>query len=249
MASDVETPSVPQAQPTSTEDMPLLGRVGDASQREGNPLYANLIIGTAVLAQAGIILLTAAVWASIFLHNVTLFSYHPLLNSAGILLLTQAILILQPTRTASQKRDGTVAHALLIGVGFSALVAGLVVIEYNKFSHNGAHFKSNHAILGFVTYFILVIQSVVGFTQYYTPLLYGSVANAKAIYKYHRASGYITLILMLATVATATKTTFNINVLHLKLWVVITTSALVLIGIIPRIRLYKLGLKPRPAGL
>lgn len=249
MASDSEEQNDPNSVTAATEDMPLLGRVGDASQREGSPLYTNLILGTAVLAQAGIILLTAAVWASIFLHDVILFSYHPLLNSAGILFLTQAILILQPTHTPSQKRNGTVAHALLNGAGFSALVAGLIVIEYNKFSHNGAHFKSNHAILGFVTYVILVIQTIVGFTQYYTPSLYGSVANAKAIYKYHRASGYVALILMLATVATATKTTYNVNVLHLQLWVVITTSILVLIGIIPRIRLYKLGLKPRPAGL
>jgi hypothetical protein len=28
------------------EDEPLLGRVGDASQQEGRPLYYNLIIGT-----------------------------------------------------------------------------------------------------------------------------------------------------------------------------------------------------------
>ncbi|POS83581.1 hypothetical protein EPUL_006037 [Erysiphe pulchra] len=249
MASNSEAQNDPHLATAATEDMPLLGRVGDASQREGSPLYTNLILGTAVLAQAGIFLLTAAVWASILLQDVTLFSYHPLLNSAGILFLTQAILILQPTHTPSQKRNGTVAHALLNGLGFSALVAGLIVIEYNKFAHNGAHFKSNHAILGFVTYFILVIQTVIGFTQYYTPSLYGSVANAKAIYKYHRASGYVALILMLATVATATKTAFNVNVLHLQLWVVVSTSILVLLGIIPRIRLYKLGLKPRPAGL
>lgn len=34
--------NIPQ---TATEDMPLLGRVGDATQREGKPLYANLFLG------------------------------------------------------------------------------------------------------------------------------------------------------------------------------------------------------------
>ncbi|TQS37950.1 hypothetical protein Golomagni_01552 [Golovinomyces magnicellulatus] len=240
MASATGLPVTTSAQP-STEDMPLLGRVGDATQRDDKPLYVNLFLGTAMLSQVGIILLTAAVWTSILTHGVTLFSYHPLFNSVGILFLVQAILILQPTHTISQKRSGTIFHAALIGIGFSALVVGLIVIEYNKFSHNGAHFKSTHAYLGFVTYGILVIQTLVGFTQYFTPSLYGGVTKAKVIYKYHRVSGYVALLLTLAAVATATKTTFNINALHIKTWVIVTTSILVIIGIFPRIKLYKLG--------
>ncbi|RKF71329.1 putative cytochrome b561 [Golovinomyces cichoracearum] len=240
MASASSLPVTSSTQP-STEDMPLLGRVGDAVQRDGKPLYANLFLGTAILSQVGIILLTAAVWTSILTRDVILFSYHPLFNSAGILLLVQAILILQPTHTITQKRSGTIVHAVLIGIGFSALVVGLIIIEYNKFSHNGAHFKSTHAILGFVTYGILVIQTLVGFTQYFMPSLYGGVTNAKVIYKYHRMSGYVALLLMLAAVVTATKTTFNINALHIKTWIVVTTSIMIIIGVFPRIKLHKLG--------
>lgn len=201
-----------------------------------------------MLAQLGIVLLVAAVWATILRQKVTLFSYHPLLNSVGILLIVEAIIILQPTHTPSQKRNGTLVHASLIGIGISALIIAFVIIEYNKFSHHGLHFKSSHGILGFITYILFILQTIVGFTQYFTPSLYGSVSKAKAVYKYHRWSGYLILILTLTTVILATRTTFNVNVLHLKLWVVVTTSALILVGIIPRIKLNKLGIKYGPAA-
>src|SRR3954462_9635343 len=96
-----------------------------------------LFAGTAVVAQAGVILLTASVWANIFLNELILFSAHPLLNSAGLLFLTQGILILQPTHTPQQKRQGTITHFTINNIGLDALIAGLVVIEYNKIAHNG----------------------------------------------------------------------------------------------------------------
>ncbi|CZR57969.1 related to CYTOCHROME B561 [Phialocephala subalpina] len=225
------------------EEEPLLGRPGGATQQEGKSLWYNLIIGTAVIAQVGIILLIASVWASIFLSDLILFSAHPLLNSAGLLFLTQGILVVQPTHTLDQKRHGTAAHFILNNFGIDALLAGLIVIEVNKFNHNGTHFESPHAILGLITYILLAIQAFVGFTQYYTPSLYGSVDNAKSLYKYHRISGYVILTLLLATVAAATQTDFNKTTLDIKLWAVLVTAILVLIGVIPRIKKQKLGLK------
>ncbi|KAI9648723.1 hypothetical protein NHQ30_003363 [Ciborinia camelliae] len=224
------------------EDEPLLGRAGDASQQEGRPLLWNLALGTAVITQVGLILLVAHVWASIFLSPLMLFSAHPLLNSAGLLVLAQGILILQPTHTATQKREGTIAHAGINALAGSALIAGLVIIEVNKFRHNGTHFESPHAILGLITYILLLVQSLVGFTQYYTPSLYGDISTAKSIYKYHRLSGYLVLLLMLATISAATWTDFNVNALHIKSWAIIVCSVLVLVGIIPRIKKQKLGL-------
>jgi hypothetical protein len=249
------------------EDEPLLGRRGDASQEEGKPLYHNLylgnpyydllcvcsslipVAGTAVVAQAGIILLTASVWASVFLNDLMLFSAHPLLNSAGLLALTQGILILQPTHTQQQKRQGTIAHFTINNIALDALIAGLVVIEYNKFSHGGTHFVSAHAILGLVTYILLAIQATVGITAYFFPKVYGSVDKAKSLYKYHRISGYLILITMLATVCAATQTDFNKNVLDIKLWAVLISSILILIGILPRVKKQKLGFTgPKPSG-
>lgn len=175
-------------------------------------------------------------------NNPNLLCSRQLLNSAGLLLTTQAILVLQPTHAPKQKHLGTNIHAVLNGTSVLSLLAGLVVIEYNKISHAGAHFESPHAILGLITYLLFAIQAAVGITQYYTPKLYGSVDNAKAVYKYHRMSGYVLLVLSFATVAAATQTAFNLNVLHIKLWAVIVASVLTLVGVLPRIKKGKLGL-------
>ena len=258
---------MPESNPvarTTGEDEPLLGRVGDASQPEGKPLLFNLVIGTAVIAQAGIWILTAIVWAAVFMKPLIFFSPHPvsaiedvpllddprtdqrlpvqLLNSAGVLLTTQAILVLQPTHTAKQKSQGTTVHSVLNGLGVDAMLAGLVIIEWNKISHGGTHFRSLHAILGLITYILFVMQALVGIAQYYTPSVFGSVSNAKKMYKYHRAGGYLALILSFATVAAATQTDYIRNVLHIKLWAVLVASGLVLVGILPRIKKRKLGL-------
>lgn len=129
------------------------------------------------------------------------------------------------------------------------MIAGLVVIEYNKIAHNGTHFVSAHAILGLITYIFLLIQALVGFTAYFVPKLYGSVDQAKSLYKWHRISGYIIFVLLLATVAAATQTDFNKNVLDIKLWAVLISAVLVLVGVLPRIKKQKLGLGERKAAI
>ena len=132
-------------------------------------------------------------------------------------------------------------HAGLNDIGFLAGLAGLIVIEYNKISHGGTHFVSVHAILGLITYIFVLIQTVVGITQYFIPALYGGVDNAKKLYKYHRLGGYILLALMLATVCAATQTDFNKNVLGMQLWAVVVSSVLILLGVVARIKTYKFG--------
>ncbi|KAH0542788.1 hypothetical protein FGG08_002836 [Glutinoglossum americanum] len=238
MVSATDTPEQRVA-----EDEPLLGRAGDVLQEEGKGIQFNLVIGTAVLAQAGIWILVAVIWTGIFTHDLITFSAHPLLNSAGILLLTQSILILQPTHTADQKRQGTAAHFTMIFFGASSLYTGLVVILYTKLAHHGTHFESPHAILGLVCYVFLLLQGAVGFTQYYTPRLYGGVDNAKKMYKFHRMSGYALLVLLLATVAAATKTDYIKGIIKIKLWAVLVPAVLVLLGVFPRIKKQKLGIR------
>lgn len=151
--------------------------------------------------------------------------------------------MLQPTHTPEQKRSGTLAHFLFHIGGVSALTAGLVIIEINKAGPGHEHFTSPHAILGLTFYILIYLQAIVGFTQYYTPNLYGGVDKAKSVYKYHRISGYVIATLGLATICAATWTTYNLNVGHMQHWAVIVASVLVLAGTVPRIRLSKFGLK------
>jgi hypothetical protein len=165
-----------------------------------------------------------------------------LLNSAGLLLSTQAALILQPTHTPGQKRAGTTAHFLFHLLGISTLLAGLIIIEINKKGPGHAHFESPHAILGLIFYILIFLQAMVGFTQYYTPAVYGGVENAKSVWKYHRASGYLVMVLGLATVCASSWTTFSLGVLHIQHWAIIVASVLTLVGIVPRIKLSKFGI-------
>lgn len=129
--------------------------------------------------------------------------------------------------------------------------------EINKGDH--AHFTSAHGRLGLVTFILIGLQTIVGFVQYWIPtLVLGSVDNGKALYKYHRydsglhhlscarltasrVSGYLIIILSLATICAATQTGFNENSLHIRLWAVTVASVLVLVGLVPRIKKHKLG--------
>jgi len=240
MASATGIPAQVRGQ---SEEEPLLGRRGDASQPEGQSLWYNLWIGTAPIAQVGIWILAAIVWGAIFSKKLIFFSAHPLLNSAGFLLSIQAALILQPTHTPAQKRAGTLAHFLFHVLGASALTAGLIIIEMNKAGPGHEHFKSAHARLGLTFYVLVYIQALVGFSQYYLPQLYGGVDNAKAVYKYHRMAGYLIATLGLATICVATWTDYNINLAHMQHWAVIVASVLVLAGMVPRVRLSKFGFK------
>lgn len=185
--------------------------------------------------------LTILIWASVFTKPLILFSGHPLAQSLAILTLTESILFLQPTHTAEQKRIGQWAHASLNLLALLLLVAGITIIEYNKIANNGPHFHSVHAYLGVITSIILSIQYLVGFTMWATPSLYGGEQKAKSIWKYHRYSGYVILVLLLATVCSATQTDYNNNVLKIKLWATLLLSILVLVGVFPRIQKQKLG--------
>lgn len=116
-----------------------------------------------------------------------------------------------------------------------------MVIEVNKFNHSGVHFESPHAILGLTTYILVAIQAFVGITQFFLPGMYGGIDNAKALYKYHRLSGYAIILVMLATICAATQTDFNKTVLGMQLWAVIAASVIVILGLGARIRLSKFG--------
>ena len=194
-----------------------------------------------MLAQFGVIILFVLIWVSVFTKPLILFSGHPLAQSLGILTLVQSILALQPTHTPEQKRLGRGVHASLNLLAFLFLVAGVVIIEYNKLASHGAHFHSVHGYLGVITSIVLALQYLVGFTMWATPRLYGGADNTRALYKYHRWSGYLVLVLLLATVAAATQTSYNEAVLKIKLWSVLLLSVLILAGVIPRIQKHKLG--------
>lgn len=225
-----------------SESEPLLGRPGDALQRPNASIFSNLYNGTGWLAQFGAVLLVALIWSSVFLNPfIPLFSPHPLLQSAGVLVLTQAILILQPTWTPEEKITGARAHAALNLTSFLLFAAGIAIIEANKTKSGNPRFHSTHGILGAITGVVLWIQYVFGFVMWGVPGLLGGVDKAKSWWKWHRLNGYVLYVLILVTVITATGTDYNKNVLDVKLWAVLIASGLLVVGVYPRIHKRKLG--------
>lgn len=241
MASATGIPENVSAFRRNGEEEPLLGRPGDVAQQEGKPMAYNLVSGTAVLAQVGIWMLLGIVWVSVLSHKLILFSAHPMLNSAGLLILTQAALILQPTHTPTQKRQGAYIHAALVYLGLTCFLCGLIIIEVNKSRNKLPHFESAHSVLGTLTLVFMLVQASIGFTQFFTPQLYGGEEKAKKIYKYHRVFGYTIVVLALGTVAAATRTHFVISALHIPLWAVVIAAVITLVGVVPRIKKEKLG--------
>jgi hypothetical protein len=122
------------------------------------------------------------------------------------------------------------------------MLAGLIIIEVNKNLSGRAHFESPHSIMGLITYILVFLQAVSGVVQFFYPQVYGSVDNAKKMYKYHRVSGYVIFALMCATVCAATWTEYNLTVLEIHHWSVITASVILLASLYARIKKQKLGL-------
>ncbi|CAG8886929.1 unnamed protein product [Penicillium egyptiacum] len=241
MASATGIPQDHPATIESRDDEPLLGRPGDVTQKPDETIYRNLFTGTASVAQAGIWILAALVWQGILSQPLSLFTPHPLLGSSALLLQVQAALILQPTTTPQQKRTGTRIHYSFQLLSVVLFVSAFVIIEVNKGSH--PHFVSPHGILGLVTYIVIVLQAVVGVIQYFLPVrVLGSVDAGKRIYRYHRWSGYVLLLLEMATVVAATQTTYNVMAIHIPLWGVLVAVILILAGVGARIKKHKLGL-------
>jgi len=80
------------------------------------------------------------------------------LNSAALILVTNALLLLQPTHTPEQKRLGAISHGILNSVALAAFTTAVIIILYNKAAHGADHFTTAHGRIGLVTYIFLIIQ-------------------------------------------------------------------------------------------
>lgn len=119
----------------------------------------------------------------------------------------------------------------------------MLIIEANKIKQGpDSHFHSVHGYLGVATSFVLLAQYLVGFLMWAVPSAFGGEVRAKAVWKYHRASGYLLFALIIATVVSAVFTGFNVNVLDIKLWAVVVSVALLVAGVYPRLHPRKFGL-------
>ncbi|KAK4228509.1 cytochrome b ascorbate-dependent protein 3 [Podospora fimiseda] len=231
--------------PEQSEYEPLLGRPGSALQSPNSPMYKNLYLGTGFLALTGLLLLPISLIGVVSTHRVLpLVSPHLLLQSFATSILVAAILLLQPTSlsNAQAKKQAAKLHAFLQVLSFLLFTAGVAIIETNKHVNNMPHFHSAHAAFGVITYFILVVQYLFGFTIYVTPQVWGQGGErAKSLYKWHRYVGYLLLILVLVTVSAANWTDYVRKALHVPKFVLPLAAGLIAVGVFPRVQKNKFG--------
>ncbi|GAA5832295.1 hypothetical protein JCM3766R1_002368 [Sporobolomyces carnicolor] len=164
-------------------------------------LHDSSILGfSAVLAQVGLLLSHVVIWKILREHPAGLFTYHPLFQSLAVLIFVEGIVLLQPRPTnAAVKRTGQTLHQTFQGVASLLIFAGAAFIIYNKAAHGAKHFTTWHAKIGLITLCLILLQGLFGAVAVFTPSLVGGTGKAKSLYKYHRMSGYVGLVLLLAT--------------------------------------------------
>lgn len=155
--------------------------------------------------------------------------------------------MLQPTHTPGQKRIGGVTHGILNGLALACFTTAVLIIIVNKNNHHAAHFTTAHGRIGLTTYILLILQvqfrlgvsltqTSVGIAMFYLPTkIFGSVERGKAIYKYHRASGYVVWTLVLVNCVLGTQSTWFTEVWD-NTWVWVVLAMLAFLSMVSRIR-------------
>jgi len=156
------------------------------------------------LALGGAAVFTTVTWVIILVNNplgAGWFALHPTLQSFSLLLLTYGILTLQPTSQAKTKAAGFVRHQYAIAfVGFPAIFAGTFAVMYNKYLHGAHHFVSWHGKFGIAAMTWIVFQVILGGgSVWFGGAAFGGGAKAKALWKYHRLSGYVLYVFLMLT--------------------------------------------------
>ncbi|PFH49118.1 hypothetical protein AMATHDRAFT_5206 [Amanita thiersii Skay4041] len=159
----------------------------DGVKREGRKGDGVALLGAA----ASTIILLLASWLGILTNDPTSFgwfAFHPLAQSTALAVFTYGILTLQPTSQPPTKAAGLARHQIaMFAFGTPTLLFGSFAVWYNK-------------VFGLVCLLWLTVQVGVGAgSVWYGGKAFGGGAKAKAIWKYHRLSGYLLFPLMLFT--------------------------------------------------
>lgn len=201
-------------------------------------------VKNAILVQVGLLVLLISIFIGLFTHPINVyFIGHPILNTLGLVALSQALLITQPAPLSPEHKTlGGKIHGTLNSASILLFLGGYTSIFYNKHIHKANHITTWHALFGITTYAFLGLVFLVGIAQFWTPVLvFGSVENAKKIYKYHRIAGYFTLGLISFTILLALDSDYNNNVLHIPYWSIVPAIAAIFGGLIWGLKKFKLG--------
>lgn len=122
------------------EETPLFNNQQEDAQKHNTEtkgdIYAKLSIAT------GLALFVVLVLSVLVRLPVNVFTFHPLFITVFIILATEGISLLQPTKTAEEKKQGLKRHAIIQTGSYLSAIAGFSFIFYNKVISGKQHFES-----------------------------------------------------------------------------------------------------------
>jgi len=199
------------------------------------PTAFNMSFVFSLLVSFGALLFTGTVWYITSSADYLFFVWHPTLMSTVLLMATQGILVLQKAESRQEKDAGLNFHKLMQSVSFLSVIGGFYVIYTFKKEGGSEHFYSPHGKSGLMTFLLILVQAIAGSTLVNFPGVVGGAAKARALYKYHRFSGYVVLFFIWLTAlggtqADWTKAQFD------HLWVWLAAAGMVFVGIVGRVK-------------
>ena len=148
--------------------------------------------------------------------SLPLFGYHPILQSLSLILLVQSLVTLQPTTAQDPRRKKAALNlhqivnlVLLLPI----LTIGASIMWYLHDQPEAQHWISWHGILGAVALAWAYVQALIGgLSVWFKGSLLGGENRAKRLWKWHRLSGYLLLVLFFVVYFLgATKTAWTIQ--------------------------------------
>ncbi|KAF5324544.1 hypothetical protein D9611_004490 [Ephemerocybe angulata] len=193
-------------EPTSREPSPNPDSMGANARAVGETRSkGDSIAGTIILGSLATVVGTT--WAVVLSNNPSKlgwFAPHPLLQTLGLSLITYGIYTLQPTSFADPrgKAAGLSRHQIAIFcLGLPCLLVGSWSIWHNKELFGKPHITTWHGTFGAACLLWTFFQVFIGIgSVWFGGRLFGGGMKAKAVWKYHRLSGYILFPLFFSTV-------------------------------------------------
>lgn len=202
------------------------------------------------MAVGGVLTMVLCTWYLVLVNDPVakgVFAFHPPLQILSIGLFCLGILTLQPTNLARPKtkaRASSRHQLIMFALGLPSIIFGTSAIWFAHRSGSGHshHSKSWHGALGIAALVWMGVQIILGGgSVWFGGRLFGS--DPKRIYKYHRASGYLLIVLFLFVVhlggAWSNFALKNSNTLF-RFLAYLVAPILIITGIASRIRFNKM---------
>ncbi|KAL0947339.1 hypothetical protein HGRIS_013458 [Hohenbuehelia grisea] len=189
-----------QSQAAPGQDLPKTSMGFDEQELKPERRPGDVYAEYAALISAAVFVVVT--WVGLLIHSPAekgWFALHPPLQSASIALITYGILTLQPTSQPKTKAAGFQRHQLVIFfVALPCITVGTLAVMYNKYLNEAPHFMSWHGTLGIIVMVWILLQVALGGgSVWFKGVAFGGGAKAKAVWKYHRLSGYLLFPLLL----------------------------------------------------